>query len=808
MTFTSPFDEHEDDHRHGSLPWKDTKDALTKVAASDPITGDGSATNPIGLSLSVNAPITGDGTAANPLDVPTLCEEAATLAIAAHGSGHRVVAFSATTGTPVPPTYIGYDGDVAGRSWSTILADYYVWGFQIDGVYTPSAVGIWGGDAVAVQAFLDTALVASGYTSGAVIWSADPTAGTITLWANASFPLLTQGSLIFAGNSTTNQEMYTPAIIVTTPPPTTSGSCVLIQVDATGTVTTAALTIAGVVYNSQTPVQTILAALASAPGLWESVAVPGAVGGATQTRLIANPVKVVIDDVLGNVGINHAPTQYDFAVGGEMIVYPSATAAPNIRQKSATIGGSIVSHGELIDAITTVTTTPYLAIDLGPVQSVTLAWTIDYRVRRGATTAKQVGGQIYLLVTAAGVISRLDVSSYGADLIDEVVAGIDPATNRVMLCLNAKSTLYWEFDVYARTEGMETAGVPVRWTWSQIASLPAYATFVGDIRNSFNKTFTLGAQIFNADGGSEWVVRDASKFIITNNWAEINTGWKPSVDGGASVSIQMNSRANTVSSLAGVLSFSVSVAGTITNTTFSSHGSRLPTSITVGINASGEVCVSVKDSTTIAYALFVESYANSICHKIPWVINTLTADPAPTYTTSQVATFSNSFGAVTGTTATFTGSVTATSFITASDPIIKNNITDLHPDIATKILSNLSVGTWEYNAVMGKGEPSAGITDATKLREMLPAEMQDAFTPIKQHALGDDPSVLTDVTYVNQQLITAVLWRQLQTTMDDFANLNKQLAGANASIATLKKEMLALTARVTKLDGGAVAAKV
>jgi hypothetical protein len=61
---TRPFDDHEDDHRHGSLPFKDTKDALTLVA--------------------VNAPITGNGTAANPLDVPTLCEEAATLAIVPH----------------------------------------------------------------------------------------------------------------------------------------------------------------------------------------------------------------------------------------------------------------------------------------------------------------------------------------------------------------------------------------------------------------------------------------------------------------------------------------------------------------------------------------------------------------------------------------------------------------------------------------------------------------------------------------------------------------------------------------------------
>jgi hypothetical protein len=217
---------------------------------------------------------------------------------------------------PVPPTYIGYDMDVAGRSWSTLLADYYVHAFNIDGFYTPSAVGIWGGDAIGVQAFLDTAIVAAGYTSGTLIWSADPLAGTITIWADPTFPMAGQNQFIFAGKDTSVQEKYTPSIIVTTPPPTTSGSCVLIQVDATGTVTTAPLTIGGVTYNAQTPVQTILEALVTSPELWESVVVTGAVGGGTQTRLVASPTKLIVDDVLGNVGINVAPTQYDLSVGG------------------------------------------------------------------------------------------------------------------------------------------------------------------------------------------------------------------------------------------------------------------------------------------------------------------------------------------------------------------------------------------------------------------------------------------------------------------------------------------------------------
>ena len=712
---TRPFDDHEDDHRHVSLPFKDTKDALTLVAAGDPITGDGTAANPLGLALSVNAPITGDGTAANPLDVPTLCEEAAALAIVAHGSDHRAIAFSDT-----------------------------------------------------------------------------------------------------------------------------SGSCVLIQVDATGTVTTAPLVIAGVTYNAQTPVQTILAALVAAPELWESVSVAGAIGGGTQTRLVANPTKVIIDDVLGSVGINVAPTQYDLSVAGETTLYPSATAAPNLRERSAL--GSIVSYGELIDASTTVTTLPYLAIDLGAFQAIANVWTIDYRVRRGATDAKQVGGQIYVLVTSAGVMTKLEASSYGADLIDEVVGGIDTANNHVMLFVSAKSTLFWELSAYANTLNFETAGIPVRWTATAIATLPAYATVIGDIRNTFWQNLTKGrlefSRITNGVAQNERRVWDINGIVsVASPWAEINTHFIPSVDGAATLGVEIRQRiAGTGAGTAsGQLSFSVSAAGAIFNVAWESHGGRLPTNIGVGLNAAGEVVILYRDTGPLGgYGIHTEVYGHTITQKKLWDLTTLAADPSAGYTSFVNATISNGFGAITGTTANFTGAVTASAFIVASDPIIKDNIADLHPDVATKILSNLSVGTWAYNNVMGKGEPSAGITDATKLRDLLPAEMQDAFTPIKQHALGDDPDVLTDVTYVNQQIITAVLWRQLQTDMEaiatankklgeaadalattqkqvavnqsNIATLTKQMASANATIATLQKEVAALTARVTKLDGGAAKA--
>jgi uncharacterized coiled-coil protein SlyX len=501
-----------------------------------------------------------------------------------------------------------------------------------------------------------------------------------------------------------------------------------------------------------------------------------------------------------------------------------------------------VSYGELIDATTTATTLPYLAIDLGPVSAVDLAWTIDYRVRRGATTSKQVGGQIYMLATPTPAITRLEASSYSADLIDEVVGGIDPATNRVMLFVNAKSTLSWEFSVFARTEGMETAGVPYRWTATAMAALPAYATVIGDIKNTFWQNLTKGrlefSRITNGVAQNDRRVWDISGLVsVANSWAEINTHFIPTVDGGVALGVEIRQRiAAGAGTASGQLSFSVSAAGVISRVAWESHGSRLPTNIGVGLNAAGEVVILYRDTGPAGgYGIHTEVYGHTITNKFLWDLVTLAADPSAGYTTFVNATVQNGFGAITGATAAFTGAVTASAFITASDPIIKDNIADLHPDVATKILSNLSVGTWAYNNVMGKDEPSAGITDATKLREMLPAEMQDAFTPIKQHALGDDPSVLTDVTYVNQQLITAVLWRQLQTDMDaiatankklgeaadalattqkqvavnqsNIATLTKQMASANATIATLQKEVAALTARVTKLDGGAAAAK-
>jgi uncharacterized coiled-coil protein SlyX len=953
-------------------------------------------------------------------------------------AGHRVVAFSATTGMPVPPTYIGYDMDVAGRSWSTLLADYYVHAFNIDGFYTPSAVGIWGGDAIGVQSLLDTALVAAGYTSGTLIWSADPLAGTITLWADPTFLMAAQNPFIFAGDAVGTQERYTPSVIVTTPPPTTSGSCVLIQVDATGTVTTAPMIIGGVTYNAQTPVQTILEALVSAPELWESVVVAGAVGGGTQTRLVASPTKLVVDDALGNVGINVAPTQYDLSVGGETTLYPSATAAPNLRERSAL--GSIVSYGELIDATTTATTLPYLAIDLGPVSAVDLAWTIDYRVRRGVTTSKQVGGQIYMLATPTPAITRLEASSYSADLIDEVVGGIDPATNRVMLFVNAKSTLSWEFSVFARTEGMETAGVPYRWTATAMAALPAYATVIGDIKNTFWQNLTKGrlefSRITNGVAQNERRVWDINGIVsAANSWAEINTHFIPTVDGGAALGVEIRQRAGTaVGTASGQLSFSVTSAGVISNVAWESHGGRLPTNIGVGLNAAGEVVILYRDTgPTGGYAIHTEVYGHTITQKKLWDLATLAADPSVGYTSftnatvaaspvsgvqlwtdnganlfptltaqnnsvvisdttgnvginsaplasydlamkgisiiendplGQVAnqrlrtagytksnqeffdysgvnpnaryiiidtkltaavlfanvtidftvhmggqlvrkikgtlwctinsgvpiqvqgsltgfdapiaiwagvnsltstacividnttpwetsilelsvtannpaleiagvpvrfaassvaalpawatlsaTIRNAFLAVTGTTASFTGAVTAPAFLIASDPSIKKGITALDPAIAEKIITTVPIATWEYDdtGVMENGTPSAGFADAGKIRDLLPTEMAEAFTPLIDYKLTGKTEA-EPIVFISQQFVTAVMLTHVKTLTDQVAAQQAAITKLSASLATANKTLAAqataitdLTARVTKLDGGAAA---
>ena len=457
------------------------------------------------------------------------------------------------------------------------------------------------------------------------------------------------------------------------------------------------------------------------PQLWQSLS--------GITSLISQPTAIQIDEATGHVGINRLPTEYDLSAGGETTLYPSATAAPNLRESSA--GGSIVSYGELIDAITTVTTQPYLILDLGPVGSVSLAWTIDYRVRRGGATAKQVAGIITLLSLPTPAISQLEAASNGADVIDEVLAGINPADDHVTLVINAKSTLAWEFRVFASTEGMEVAGVPTRWSWTSSATAPAYATVIGDIRNTFWKNLTKGrlefSRITNGVAQNERRVWDINGLVtVANSWAEINTHFIPTVDGGAALGVEIRQRAGTAAGTAsGQLSFNVSVAGVISSVNWESHGGRLPTNIGVGLNAAGEVVILYRDTgPTSGYAIHTEVYGHTVTQKKLWDLATLAADPSAGYTSFVNATIINGFGSVSiagqltspiRTSAPQFVSATTALSATATSVIFSNaaNATLTIPSALTVVGQMLYVGIWGAATASKFIAPSAGQIQVT-----------------------------------------------------------------------------------------------
>jgi hypothetical protein len=265
--------------------------------------------------------------------------------------------------------------------------------------------------------------------------------------------------------------------------------------------------------------------------------------------------------------------------------------------------------------------------------------------------------------------------------------------------------------------------------------------------NRFGKTVTTGQTIFsrNTNGvqSLEQRVKNITSLIPDGYWAEINTHWLPAVDGTAQLCAEFRHRVSFSNGTpAGIVSFTATAALAISNVSWSCHGGRLPVTIGVGVNTSGEVVILFKDNT--AYGLHVEALGHVITNKKEWDVATYATDPSGGYTTYVPATIANAFGQVNAASLTVAGSasvggalavvgpVTGASFTTPSDPSIKGNVSEFGSWIGD-LIDSLTLGTFDYNGSYGFTGQGAGVLDAGKFRDALPVHLRDGYAPQVAH---------------------------------------------------------------------------
>lgn len=196
--------------------------------------------------------------------------------------------------------------------------------------------------------------------------------------------------------------------------------------------------------------------------------------------------------------------------------------------------------------------------------------------------------------------------------------------------------------------------------------------------------------------------------------------------------------------IAGQITFMV-IAGVVSKLEFSSNGHDAPVGVWGGVNPATNLFEFVVHGGTLgSLSWLVDALVNTPMLEagglpVRWTwINSATLPAHATVAASMKNSFVsvNASGAMSvggalsvGGAGTFGGPVTAPSFVTVSDKRAKKKqtpVTDNHADI----LDNVEIGDFEYDDFGLSGQSGIGVLDAEALRNALPEEWRDKFTPI------------------------------------------------------------------------------